>query len=206
MTWLVMADGGEQWLTYAAEPVYSIGTLAHNLALINRFTGATRRPYSVAEHSLLCADLAAEAGLPTAAQLCCLMHDAHEAVTGDVSSPVKWLLGSAWSTFEHQHARRLRGWFGLQAAFAAYRETIKHIDLVALATERRDLLAWDPHTNHPWVILDTPGSEVLPAEVNLMRPERAHTSWEEWRDQFTRHYATLYKRVHEAELAPEATA
>lgn len=56
MTWLVLSNGAEQHLSGpgAQKPQYTIASLAHQLAQINRYTGATRRPYSVAEHSLLC--------------------------------------------------------------------------------------------------------------------------------------------------------
>jgi hypothetical protein len=73
-----------------ADPSFDRVTLldvAHGLAHICRFTGHTRRFYSVAEHSvhasyLVPATLAADA----------LLHDAHEALIGDVSSPLKSLL------------------------------------------------------------------------------------------------------------------
>lgn len=47
-------------------------------------------------------------------QLAALMHDAHEAYTGDVSSPVKWAVGPDWALFEAKHdklvARALGMW------------------------------------------------------------------------------------------------
>ena len=197
MSWMILSNGAEQHLPAGTEqPQYTIETIAHQLALINRFTGATRRPYSVAEHSLLCADLADAAGCTPVVQLCCLMHDAHEIVTGDASSPVKWELGQAWGSFESRHARALRAHFGLQCAFTGARATIRHIDLVALATERRDLVPWDPLRHMPWPALDTPGREVPPAaDVDLRRAAREQMHWTEWRDAFLRRYEQLGARV-----------
>ena len=61
-----------------------IGDIAHALALLNRFTGHTTRPYSVAEHcvrvSWLCRPEHALWGL---------LHDASEAYLADIARPVK---------------------------------------------------------------------------------------------------------------------
>src|SRR6266576_743863 len=52
-----------------------------------RFGGHTRVNWSVAEHSLLCAHLA-RSWYRGAIELHALLHDAHEAVTGDI--PTTW--------------------------------------------------------------------------------------------------------------------
>ena len=193
MTWLVLSNGAEQHIAGPGALVaqYTIDSIAHQLAQINRFTGATCRPYSVAEHSLLCADLAQEAGLPPTVQLCCLLHDAHECIVGDMATPMKGLLGDAWAAQEALHARTLRGHFGLRHAFAAHREAVKHFDLVALATERRDLLAYQPGRNAPWPVLDTPGRQIYAADVNLRSLWREQRHWGEWRDAFLEKYEDL---------------
>jgi hypothetical protein len=66
-----------------------IEDIAHALARINRFTGHTSRPYSVAEHSLLVSDWLAATFPNSNLAFQGLMHDAAEAYVGDVSSPVK---------------------------------------------------------------------------------------------------------------------
>lgn len=63
-----------------------IEDIAHALALCNRFAGHTRRPISVAQHSVYVARLAAPFGKDQALQG--LLHDASEAYLGDVT---KWL-------------------------------------------------------------------------------------------------------------------
>ena len=197
MTWILLQNGAEQHLTgpCALQPQYTIGSIAHQLALINRFTGATQRPYSVAEHSLLCADLAAEYGLGPVPQLCCLLHDAHEAIVGDLASPIKWQLDGTWDNLERMHMRALRAHFGLLPAFAAHRNTVKAFDLIALATERRDLLPWQPLRHRPWPLLDTPGQAVEPADVNLASAWRTHKHWTEWRDAFVERYELLTRSI-----------
>ena len=194
--WLVTADGtdhpisGTSVLVPGTMP--SIDVIAHSLAQINRFTGHATRPYSVAEHSLLVCDIVASHGLGAQAQRAALMHDAHEAITGDVASPIKWVLGTEWLGFENLHARMLRQAYHLQTAHITYRQAIKHADLAALATERRDLTRFDPATNLPWPILDTPGTEVHPLKsVDLNSPVRATMRWEYHRDAFLERYRVL---------------
>lgn len=198
--WIVMALGEEQPLAHDATPRYSIETIAHHLAQINRFTGAARRPYSVAEHSVLCADIAEQAGGPRDLQLACLMHDAHEAVVGDVSTPVKQLLGRQWALLETRHARALREAFGLTAAFERWRTEIKTADLVALATERRDLLPWEPDAHRPWPALNG----VTRYEGSLTSAWREHMHWSEWQVVFVQRFERLGAAAHPAgqEAAP----
>lgn len=191
---LLMARGVEQPLS--RDPgvlALDLHTIAHHLAQINRFAGAAYRPYSVAEHSLLCAELAAEAGCTPAVQLACLMHDAHEALTGDVASPVKREVGSAWMFFEASQARALRAHFGLAGTFAAAHRTVREVDLVALATERRDLLVWHAGRHRPWPELDAPGAVVAPADVHLDTAWRQHRHWSEWRDAFASRADVLFE-------------
>ena len=58
MTWITTATGSEVSLRNPEPASISLRTIAHHLSLINRFTGATCRPYSVAEHSLLVCEIA----------------------------------------------------------------------------------------------------------------------------------------------------
>ena len=202
--WIVLANGAEHYLSGidAAHNHFCPDTLAHHLALINRFTGATQRPYSVAEHSLLCADIAEHLGLPLVVQLACLVHDYHEAITGDCSYPAKLAVGHAWAAFEQPIARALHRQLGLLSTFTAWRTRIKAVDLVALATERRDLLAYNPATNQPWPILDTPGQVVAPfTGYTLNTMKREHMDWTEWRDTLRTRFNTLAQRAKEEHAA-----
>lgn len=94
MTWMLTSTGveyhlaGPTALAPCGRPV-DIRDVAHHLAIVNQFNGATTRPYSVAEHSLLCCDIARHAGASVFVQMAALMHDAHEAYTNDLVSPAK---------------------------------------------------------------------------------------------------------------------
>lgn len=115
--------------------------LASTLAKINRFNGRTPLPYSVAQHSVLVAQL-----LPARLRRYGLLHDAHEAILGDITSPVKSALRQL--TAIDAVARLERAWdraihqalclpWPLPGADAAL---MKAADMTALATEMRDLM------------------------------------------------------------------
>lgn len=64
-----------------------IHDIAHHLALINRFVGASKKPISVAQHSVYVMRLVAKNFRTLAREA--LLHDASEAYLGDVSKWVK---------------------------------------------------------------------------------------------------------------------
>jgi 5'-deoxynucleotidase YfbR-like HD superfamily hydrolase len=74
-------------LSYPTWRDIDIRDIARSHSLVNRFTGHTKRPYSVAEHVVVGSYLVAPAFA-----LAFLLHDAHEAYIGDISSPLKRLL------------------------------------------------------------------------------------------------------------------
>lgn len=193
--WILTSTGQDQpisgngLLLTGAPP---INVIAHSLAQINRFTGHATRPYSAAEHSLLVCDIVAANGHGPHAQLAALMHDAHECLCGDVASPIKRELGTPWMALENPLALLVRKHYHLQAAYTGNRHHIKHADLVALATERRDLMRFDPAINLHWPILDTPGAQVLPMDaVDLNSPVRVAMTWRHHRDAFLERYRML---------------
>lgn len=194
--WILTSDGQDHHISGTSVLLPGntprIEVIAHSLAQINRFTGHASRPYSVAEHSLLVCEIVKGMGLDCHAQRAALMHDTHEAYTGDVATPIKAVLGVDWLAFENVHARMLRHAFHMQCAHVAYHQRIKEADLIALATERRDLMRFDPARNLPWPALDTPGAQVHPLEdVALNSPERTAMSWRHHRDAFIDRFTHL---------------
>ena len=61
-----------------------IEDIAHHLSQLARYTGATARPYSVAQHSCYVSEL-----VDPSLALCGLLHDATEAYINDLNRPVK---------------------------------------------------------------------------------------------------------------------
>lgn len=200
MTWILTHKGHEHLLLAPPTDQYDLGEVAHALSQINRYTGHTVRPYSVAEHSLLCADMAHLGGFGAVVELCCLMHDAHEAYCGDVPSPIKLLLGDAWALFEQAQQDALLRALRLNEAMGEHAALVHQFDLVALATERRDLLPYSAKHNRPWPVIDTPGMTVHPfegARLDTMKREQMH--WTEWRDALRERFnqlAELSKQEH----------
>jgi len=211
MTHMITISGREYHLagpdsaTVAGRP-FDIRDIAHHLALINRFTGATTRPYSVAEHSLLCCDIAERKGSSATLQMAALMHDAHEAYTTDLSSPAKaavdeYSMGAggiaAWRCFEANNAKALHTHFRILTLMRSHRLAVHLIDLQALATERRDLTGYDPERNAPWAILGDGTESPVPAAewVSLNSAEREAKSWKDWKEDFAERYRALEDQI-----------
>jgi hypothetical protein len=145
-TWMVTITGREHHLSgdEVQQQMIDIYDIAWSLSQINRFTGHAMRPYSVAEHSLFVAELAERDGKTPLVQLACLLHDAHEAFTNDLSSPAKNAIGVAWGKFEALQADRVRRLLGVNDAFRQHGALIQYFDLQALATERLQLTNYNP--------------------------------------------------------------
>lgn len=198
MTWMITNTGREHHLAGMGQQLNTptIGEIAHALAQINRFTGHAKRPYSVAEHSILVATIAEGEGATPLQQLAALLHDAHEAYVGDLSSPAKWAIGEPWDVFEHSQEAAVHNALQIRSTMVAHRASIKRWDLIALATERRDLLNFDPATSAPWRILDTPGQEVAPIALRLDSEVRWNTTWTMWLQLFIEKHDQLERKVH----------
>lgn len=162
------------------EPAICIEDIAHHLAQLPRFCGATHVPYSVAQHSLLVSFILECRGATPATALAGLMHDAHEAYIGDISTPVKHAinlasgtLGGAWRMFERTHAHAVAAHFGLSTAMTSRALDIHWADLCALALEREHLMQWMPGHNTGWDVLRD--EESHDSVDNLMSHEADNT-------------------------------
>ena len=137
----------------------AIEDIAHGLAFQCRFNGQTRVFYSVAQHSLLVAEL-----LPASMKLAGLLHDAAEAYLGDMVKPLKWFLPD-YCAFEAKVTLLLERHFGLTNVD---HPLIKTADLRLLATEKRDLM---PHSTEPWRAVE--GVAPLADPLCPLEPEAA---------------------------------
>lgn len=138
-----------------------IEDVAHHLAHIGRYSGATlgEHAYNVAQHSALVARIVASWGWPVETQREGLLHDAGEAYYGDITSPVQRALrelggGAALDDLKAGVDRVVREALGIPLVESAI---VRRADLVALAIERRDLMA---SCDRDWLL-----------------PERAPSSW-----------------------------
>jgi hypothetical protein len=138
--------GGKFWPLNPRAVDVRIEDVAHSLSQLCRFTGHTRLPYSVAEHSvrvswlvaahMLNAKVYAEA-IPAA--LWGLLHDASEAYLTDLPSPLKRSphLGPLYRGYESLVMEAVIERFALLPKEPVL---VKACDRIMLATEERDLM------------------------------------------------------------------
>lgn len=69
-----------------------IEDIAHSLSLLCRANGHIDRFFSIAQHSINCANEAKAHGFSARVQLACLVHDGSEAYLSDITRPVKLYL------------------------------------------------------------------------------------------------------------------
>ena len=125
-----------------------IADIAHHLALINRFCGATMVPYSVAQHSLVVVRILEQMDAHPRTCLWGLLHDAHEAYLGDIPTPAKRALfgmnDAVPSEFddvsEFIDMALWRKLWGGKPDRKIDNQAVALADAVALCTEWRDLM------------------------------------------------------------------
>lgn len=140
-----------------------IGDIAHGLAYQCRFNGQTSRFYSIAQHSLMVAAM-----LPDHLRLVGLLHDAAEAYVGDVVQPLKLLLPD-FQAIEQRFTQAIGIRLGINLD---HHPDVKQADLIALATEKRDLL---PRERCDWALLK--GIRPLGRLTLPMTPEQAEATF-----------------------------
>jgi 5'-deoxynucleotidase YfbR-like HD superfamily hydrolase len=143
-----------------------IEDIALGLSHVCRFAGQTRTLYTVAQHSVLVCDLVASTHPQDA--FAALMHDAHEAYVGDVPSPLKQLLPD-YKSLEDRIQGAVLARYGLQRPLPA---SVKHADLVLLATEQRDFM---PAHDDEWVVIA--GIEPLFSTIRAWDPITARKAF-----------------------------
>lgn len=140
-----------------------VGDIAHHLGNLCRFVGGTAPFHSVAEHSIHVSRLLAP---DPALELWGLMHDAPEAYLGDWPRPLKRgaYIGKLYRAAEARAMLAIADALDLPILTDAEIERLHNADLVALATEKRDLLP--ALRNVEWDVLDG----VEPAKQRILQP------------------------------------
>lgn len=172
-TYISTFKGNRFWPQEPRIDVIDIEDIAHGLAYQCRFNGQTSAFYSVAQHSLMVASI-----LPLPLKRAALLHDAAEAYLGDMVKPLKGLLPE-FARIEEGVTHLIAQAFGVDFGHAAadglhvggscaVHRAIKAADMVALATEKRDLM---PNSTEAWSYLQ--GVDPLPDSVLPMSPGEA---------------------------------
>ena len=140
-----------------------IEAIAHALSQLVRFTGQIRKLYTVAQHCLQVSkivrpELALEG----------LLHDAAEAYVGDVVTPLKAML-PGYQVIEDRIHLAIASRFDLATDPVTLAE-VKQADLIALSTEKRDLMV--PMTVDEFVLWSANGPlpEPLTPEIEVLSP------------------------------------
>lgn len=125
---------------------HQISTLdiAHALSMICRANGHYRNFFSVAQHSLNCAQEAKLRGYSKRLQLACLLHDASEAYISDITRPIKNHL-TEYLVVEKKLQNIIYTVYGLADLTTGDQKLIKEIDDAMLAYEMEVLM--DTHVN-----------------------------------------------------------
>lgn len=142
---------------------FTVEIIADALSKLCRFTGQSKAFYSVAQHSVIVSHI-----VPPEHALAGLLHDAAEAFIGDIATPLKQLLPDYREIEERVEAEIFRK-FGIP--FPLHPE-VKRADLIALATEKRDLLS--PNVG-PWECLE--GVSPLHKRIYPEEPDLASTKF-----------------------------
>lgn len=87
--WIELADGRALDVFEIDPDVLTVDNLADSLAKVNRFTGHSRWPHSVALHSVLVSELVELKFGSKAEQMGGLLHDGPEMITNDIGRPIK---------------------------------------------------------------------------------------------------------------------
>jgi hypothetical protein len=114
----------------------NVNDIAHALALLCRFGGHCKEFYSVANHSVLIS-----INVPAEDALAGLMHDASEAYCQDLVGPLKAHV-PAYSDIEAGLWEAIAWRYKLPVELP---QSVKDMDLILLATEKRDVIAVDNH-------------------------------------------------------------
>jgi len=163
--WMQLANGGAYVFGEGPHDLsgFTVDYVALALSQINRYTGHSRFPYSVAQHSVFVSKLL---DFDPRLAMLGLAHDAHEAIIGDISTPLKLQIraagaGHVLEKLEADADAVMYPLFGLEPPKSSFEaEAIKRADLVALATEYRDVMA----KRHDWNLLHAPHPTKLKAQ------------------------------------------
>jgi hypothetical protein len=166
--WIQTFTGRQFWPLDPRPEEIDIRDIAHALSLTCRYAGHCKRFYSVAQHCVL---MACWAPINFAREV--LLHDAAEAYMDDVARPVKKSIPQL-KEIEIRLEKCIAEAFGLQFPWPAI---VSELDLRALATEQRDLMASPPI---PWK--RTAGIEPFPSVIDPWSPDKAEVVFLNWCD------------------------
>lgn len=161
MTWLLTHTGKHLDLVDPQPEMIDVIDIAKGLSRECRFAGQTKAFYSVAQHSIIASQMVDPEFAWEA-----LLHDASEAYLKDIPRPLKLLLPD-YRLIESRVRRAICARLDLPYEQS---DRVTEIDLVMLATERRDLM---PDDGTEWPCLQ--GVKPLPKHIQPINPNHAES-------------------------------
>lgn len=140
MSWMQTYTGGKFHVVEMEKTAFDMQDIAHALSNLCRFGGHTRHFYSVAQHSIMVADIVAAKGGTPLQELWALLHDSTEAYMIDIPTPLKATLVG----YEEREDKLMR-LIAKSLCIPDHGEPsllpkiVKYADRVALVTEARQL-------------------------------------------------------------------
>lgn len=151
----------------------SVEAMALGLSRIPRFAGQTLFDWNVADHLVVCmrwcrilrrdggADIIARYGVPL--ELHVLLHDAHEAMTGDIPTTFKT---DDMRRLQRQLDERLYAALQLPMPTSSEREWIKAIDAGMLLAEAKVVT---PPATYEKIVLERGGALAFPMAIDVVQ-------------------------------------
>lgn len=166
MSWIVTYTGKKFYPSGGPQAnQIDIIDIAHALSHMPRFAGHTEKLYSVAQHSVVVSAVLERMEQPPIVQFEGLLHDASEAYMMDLPMPIKRLPElEAYRRLESDLIDRIYHHFNIRQA---HDQLVKTADIVALATEARDLMG----NPQDWPSLE--GVVPIPARIVPLLPSEA---------------------------------
>jgi len=136
--------------------------IAHSLSGLNRYNGHSPVAFSVLQHLMLCYGIAESIGEDDETLLHILLHDAHEAYTGDIHKPMKALLDAdgAITRLEKTLDEAIYDSVGIEPPSPDVKTEVKKYDYLALSAEVHTF--WPQLvTSNRWAgLLEVKGSQI----------------------------------------------
>jgi hypothetical protein len=163
--------------------------IAHALGSIQRYNAHTKNYYSVAEHCCLISDWILREFNDNGLALAGLLHDAHEAITGDLTSPMQNVLElmnpgfkSAFRDLQHSVDTTILRAFGLDVQWEdrwcpeeIYDVVIREADTRIITDEQNQTMCRSPYPdNGGW-----PSQPALGVTLQFWGPQQARREWHE---------------------------
>lgn len=136
--WAQTYTGKAFWPLDPRSDEVDLTDIAHSLAQQPRFNGHSLKFYSVAQHSVLVSKI-----VHPSQALAALFHDASEAYTGDIISPLKKFLPAEFKQIEIKIENAIFKKFNINPETVDHKD-IKKADKIVLVTEMRDVMEKPP--------------------------------------------------------------